>query len=84
MTLGELGIQKYDVAFIINKCCGCDLKQYKDANRQSWITIKNQKSIDYMNSVKDFIEHASNFVDNNGKVRSPCNKSIQNRFSMVR
>ena len=33
-ALRELGIHEYDAAFITNKCCGCDLKQCKDANQQ--------------------------------------------------
>ena len=33
--------------------------------------IKNRKSVDYMNGVKDFVEHASDLVDSSGKVRCP-------------
>ena len=50
---------------------------------KNWITIKNQKSVDYMNGVKDFVEHASNFVDNSGKVRFPGKKCVNNNFKRI-
>ena len=50
---------------------------------KSWITIKNRKSVDYMNGVKDFVDHASNFVDSSGKVRCPCKKCVNMNFERI-
>ena len=51
---------------------------------KSWITIKNWKSLDYMNGViKDFVEHASNFIDSSGKVRCPCKKPVNMNFKRI-
>ena len=47
---------------------------------KSWITIKNQKSVAYMNGVKDFVEHAANFVDSSAKVRCPCKRCVNMTF----
>ena len=52
---------------------------------KSWITIKNRKSVDYMNGVKAFIEHASNFVDSSGNVRCTHKKCVNfERIGVVR
>ena len=50
---------------------------------KSWIMIKNQKSVAYMNGVKDFAECASNFVDSSGKVRCPCKKCVNMSFERI-
>ena len=47
------------------------------------ITIKNQKLVDHLNGVKDFIEHASNFVDSSGKVKCPCKKCVNMNFERI-
>ena len=50
---------------------------------KSWITIRNRKSVDYMNGVKDFVEHASNFVNSSGKVRRPYKKYVNMNFERI-
>ena len=50
---------------------------------KSWIMIKNRKSVAYMNGVKDFVEHATNFVDSSGKVRCPCKKCVNMTFEII-
>ena len=50
---------------------------------KSWIRIKNRKSVAYMNGIKDFVEHASNFVDSSGKVRCPCKKCMNMNFKRI-
>ena len=119
-TLRELDIHDYDIVFITNKYCDCDLKQCKDANWQkldldyeskvgiheydialiinivvviwsnakmpinkSGISIKNRKSVDYMNNVKDFVRHASNFMDSSRKVRCPYKKCVNMNFERI-
>ena len=48
-----------------------------------WITIKNRKLVDYMNDVKAFVEHASNFVDSSRKVRCLCKKCMNMNFERI-
>ena len=50
---------------------------------KSWIMIKNCKPIDYMNGVKAFVEHVSNFVNSSGKVRCPCKKCVNMNFERI-
>ena len=50
---------------------------------KSWINIKNQKSLAFMNGVKEFVEYAANFVDSNGKVRCPCKKCVTMTFERI-
>ena len=36
-----------------------------------------------MNGVKDFVEHASNFVDSSERVRCPCKKCMNMNFERI-
>ena len=42
--------------------------------------IKTQKLVDYMNGVKDFVEHALNFVDSSEKVKCSYKKCVNVNF----
>ena len=50
---------------------------------KSWLTIKNRKLVDYMNGIKAFTEHVSNFIDNSGKVRCLCKKCMNINFERI-
>ena len=43
----------------------------------------NHKSVAYMNGVKDFVELASNFVDNSGKVWCLWKKCVNMSFERI-
>ena len=45
--------------------------------------IKNRDSVDYMNGVMDFVEHASNFVNNSEKVKCRCKKYVNTNFERI-
>ena len=36
-----------------------------------------------MNGIKDFVEHALNFVNTSGKVRYPCKKYVNMNFKRI-
>ena len=42
--------------------------------------IQNRKSVDYINGVKDFVEHASNFVNSSGKIKCPHKQYVNINF----
>ena len=50
---------------------------------KSWTMIKSWKSVDYINGVKDFVEHESNFVDSSGKVICSCKKCVNMNFERI-